>query len=130
MIVLWDKRESTANVPLDTWLVSSDTSLQTIGRSGNVNQTLGTVPKAQNNKTRNPLKFAGLPQTRQRISAVSRPKFTILSGHLEEVLIFNKFFRLSIDALAPTIYPDKFVRWCQNGDLLRPVFSASILSSY
>ena len=29
-------------------------------------------------KTRNPLKFAGVPQTRQRISAVSRPKFTIL----------------------------------------------------
>jgi len=32
-------------------------------------------------KTRNPLKFAGVPQTRQQISAVSRPKFTILSGH-------------------------------------------------
>jgi len=42
-------------------------------------------------KTRNPLKFAGVPQT-QQISAVSRPKFTILSGHVEEVLLFNKFF--------------------------------------
>jgi len=29
-------------------------------------------------KTRNPLKFAGVPQTRQQISAVSGPKFTIL----------------------------------------------------
>ena len=29
-------------------------------------------------KTQNPLKFAGVPQTRQLISAVSRPKFTIL----------------------------------------------------
>jgi len=29
-------------------------------------------------KTRNPLKFAAVPQTRQRISAVSWPKFTIL----------------------------------------------------
>jgi len=38
------------------------------------------------------LKFAGVPQTRQQISAVSRPKFTILSGHVEEVLLFNKFF--------------------------------------
>jgi len=28
--------------------------------------------------TRNPLKFAGVPQTRQQISAVSRPKFAIL----------------------------------------------------
>ena len=43
-------------------------------------------------KTRNPLKFAGVPQTRQQILAVSRPKFTILSGHVEEVLLFNKFF--------------------------------------
>ena len=30
-------------------------------------------------KTRNPLKFAGVPQTRQQISAVSKPKFTILT---------------------------------------------------
>jgi len=43
-------------------------------------------------KTRNPLKFAEVPQTRQQISAVSGPKFTILWGHVEEVLLFNKFF--------------------------------------
>jgi len=43
-------------------------------------------------KMQNPLKFAGVPQTRQRISAVSRSKFTILSPHVEEVLLFNKFF--------------------------------------
>jgi len=43
-------------------------------------------------KMRNPLKFAGVPQTRQQISAVSRPKFTTLSGHVEEVLMFSKFF--------------------------------------
>jgi len=40
----------------------------------------------------NPLKFAGVPQSRQQISAVSRPKFTILSRHVEEILLFNKFF--------------------------------------
>ena len=28
-------------------------------------------------KTRNPLKFAGVPQTNETISAASRPKFTI-----------------------------------------------------
>ena len=50
------------------------------------------VPCSNAAKTRNPLKFAGVPQTRQQISAVSRPKFTILSGHVEEVLLFNKFF--------------------------------------
>jgi len=50
------------------------------------------VPCSNTAKTRNPLKIAGVPQTRQQISAVSRPKFTILSGHVEEVLLFNKFF--------------------------------------
>jgi len=37
----------------------------------------------------------------------------------------TSFFRLSIHALAAKIQPDKVVRWCQNGDFLRPVFSAS-----
>jgi len=46
-------------------------------------------------KMRNPLKFAGVPQTRQRISAVSGPKFTILPGYVEEVLVFSKFFSTS-----------------------------------
>jgi len=50
------------------------------------------VPYSNGAKTRNPLKFVGVPQTRQRISAVSRLKFTILSGHVEEVLLLNKFF--------------------------------------
>jgi len=35
------------------------------------------------------------------------------------------FFRLSIHASAAKIQPDIVVRWCQNGDFLRPVFSAS-----
>ena len=35
------------------------------------------------------------------------------------------FFRLSIHASAAKIQPDKVVRLCQNGDFLRPVFSAS-----
>jgi len=66
-----------------------------------------------------------VPQTRQQISAVSRPKFTILWRHVEEVSLFNKFFRLSIHASAAKIQPDKVVLRCQNGDFLRPVFSAS-----
>jgi len=76
-----------------------------------------SVPCSNAAKMQNPLKFAGVPQTRQHISAISRPKFTILSGHVEEVLVFNKFFfRLSIHALAAKIQPDKVVWWCQNGD--------------
>jgi len=50
------------------------------------------VPCNNAAKTRKPLKFAGVPQTRQDISAVSRPKFTILSGHVEEVLLITSFF--------------------------------------
>ena len=50
------------------------------------------VPCSNAAKTRNPLKFAGVPQTRQQISAGSRPKFTILSAHVEDVLMFNSFF--------------------------------------
>jgi len=77
-------------------------------------------------KTRKPLKLEGMPQTRQQMSAVSSPKFTILWGHVEEVSMFNDFFfGLSMHASAAKIQPDKVVRWCQNGDFLPPVFSAS-----
>ena len=42
------------------------------------------------------------------------------------VSVFNEFFlRLSIRASAAKIQSDKGVRWCQNGDFLRPVFTAS-----
>jgi len=50
------------------------------------------VPCSNAAKTRNPLKLAGVPQTAEPISAVSGPKFTILWGHVEEVLLFNSFF--------------------------------------
>jgi len=55
------------------------------------------LPCSNAAKTRKPLKLAGVPQTTGPISAATRPKFTILSGHVEEILLFNKFFfRLSI----------------------------------
>jgi len=40
-------------------------------------------------KTRNPLKFAGMPQTGKPISAANGPNFTILGEHVEEMLLFN-----------------------------------------
>jgi len=43
-------------------------------------------------KTRNQLKFRVVPQTNETISAASGPNFTILCGHLENILLFNKFF--------------------------------------
>jgi len=49
------------------------------------------VPCSNAAKTRNRLNLQGCPKL-QQISAVSRPKFTILSGHVEEVLLFNNFF--------------------------------------
>ena len=50
------------------------------------------VPCSNAAKTRNPLKFAGVPETRQPISAVSGPKLTMLRGHVEDILLLNKFF--------------------------------------
>jgi len=50
------------------------------------------VPCSNAAKMQNPLKFAGVPQTHQQISAVSMPKFTILWGHVEDISLFNKFF--------------------------------------
>ena len=71
------------------------------------------------------MKFARVPQTPEPISAVSGPKFTILSGRVEEVLLLNEFlFRLSIHASVAKIWPGKVVRWCRDGDYLHPVFAA------
>jgi len=50
------------------------------------------MPCSNAAKSRNPLKFAGMPQTNETISAASGPKFTILCGHVEEILLLNKFF--------------------------------------
>jgi len=55
-------------------------------------------------KTRKQLKFGRVPQTNETISAASGPKFTILWGHLEDILLVNKFFfRLSIRSLVAKI---------------------------
>jgi len=48
-------------------------------------------------KMRNPLKFAGVPQTNETISAASVPKFTILCRHVKEILLLNKFFLRIVD---------------------------------
>jgi len=38
------------------------------------------------------LKLPGVPQTNETVSAASGPKFTILWGHVEEILLqLNKF---------------------------------------
>jgi len=81
-------------------------------------------------KMRNSLKVGGVSQTGKPISAVSGPKFAIFCRHVEEILLFNKFFFRIVDtALVEKIQPDRVVQWCPNGEFLaiflRPVFSAS-----
>ena len=62
------------------------------------------VPCSNAAKMRKQLKFGGVPQTNETISAASGPKFTILCGHMEDILLLNKFFfRLSICALVAKI---------------------------
>ena len=43
-------------------------------------------------KTRNPLKFARVPQTNELISAAISPKFTILLGHMGRYCCLTTFF--------------------------------------
>jgi len=50
------------------------------------------MPCSNAAKTRNLLKFAGVPQTTGSISAASRAKFTILWGHVKDILLLNNFF--------------------------------------
>jgi len=54
-------------------------------------------------KARNALKFARVPQTPEPISAVSEPTFAILRRHVEEILLCNRFFQLSVHALIAKI---------------------------
>jgi len=56
-----------------------------------------TVSCSNAAKARNPLKFAGVPQTNETISATSGSKFTISCGHVEEISLLNKFFFLIVD---------------------------------
>ena len=87
------------------------------------------MPCSNAAKTRKPLKVAGVPQTPETISAASRPKFTILWGHVEEILLLNNFFPivdicLSCEDIARQscgMVPG----WRFFASFLRPVFSAS-----
>jgi len=78
------------------------------------------VPCSNAAKTRNPVKCAGVPQTPEPISAVSGPKFTILWGHVEEILLLNEFF--------PIV--DIVVRWCPDGDLFASCISSELRAAH
>jgi len=50
------------------------------------------VPCSIAANTRNPLKLPWVPQTNEKFSAASGPKFTILCGHVGKILLLYKFF--------------------------------------
>jgi len=83
------------------------------------------VPCSNAAKTQKPLKFAGVPQLAKR----SQPLVGRSSPYYEDMWMryqcLTSFFRLSIHASAMKIQPNKVVRWCQSGNFLRPVFSAT-----
>jgi len=89
-----------------------------------------TVPCSNAAKMRYPLKFAGVSQTPEPISAISGPKFAILcSADVEDILLFNRFFpsvdtRLSCEDIAGQSC-SIVLRWRIFGYFLHPVFSAS-----
>ena len=87
------------------------------------------MPCSNTAKTRNPLKFAWVPQTRQQISASSGPKFAILWGHVGDILLLNKFFRIVDTCLSCEDIARQSCgmvrRWRFFASFLRPVFPAS-----
>ena len=83
------------------------------------------VPCSNAAKTRNLLKFAEVLQTRQQIPAVSGSKFTILRGHVEEVLLFKIFFLIVNTCLSCEDTARQNCAMVPKWRCLRPVFSAN-----
>jgi len=87
------------------------------------------MPCSNAAKTRKPLKVAGVPQTPETILAARGSKFTILWGHLEEILLLNKFFLIVYTYLSCEDIAGQncwmVPRWRFFSSFLRPVFSAS-----
>jgi len=77
------------------------------------------VPCSNAAKTRNPMKFAGLPQTRQRISAVSGSKFTSGGQVFSFVWYMPSLWRYNRTKLYDGAQMSIFASF------LHPVFSAS-----
>ena len=81
------------------------------------------VPCSNAAKTRNPLKFAGVPQTTGPVSVASGLKFNILWEQVEKVLLLNSFSDCRY-VYSPTKLCDG-VQMAIFDDFLRPVFAAS-----
>jgi len=75
-----------------------------------------SVPCSNAAKTRNPLKFAGVPQTPKPIlSAIVGRSSPYCGNMLRRYCCLTIFFRLSIRALVANTLQDRVVRWCRDG---------------
>ena len=87
------------------------------------------VPCSNAAKMRNPLKLPGVPQTNETISAASGPKFTILWGHVKEIVLLNKFLSIVDTCLScEDIVREScgmVPRWRFLATFLGPAFAAS-----
>ena len=92
------------------------------------------LPCSNAAKSRKPLKLAGVPQTGKPISAASGPKFNILWGHLEDILLLNKFFPIVDTCLSCEDIGRQSCmmarRWWLFGDFLRPAFPVSCVQHF
>ena len=76
------------------------------------------VPCSDAAKTRNPLKFAGVPQTTRPTAAASGPKFTILWERVEEILLLNRFFPIVDTCLSCEDIAREICEMVPDGDFL------------
>ena len=87
------------------------------------------VPCSNAAKTRNMLKLPGVRQTNKTISAANGPKFTILWGHVQEILLLNKFFPIVDTCLSCEDIARQSCgmvpRWRFLATFLGPAFAAS-----
>jgi len=70
------------------------------------------VPCSNSAKTRNPLKSAWVPQTRQQSSALVGRSSPYYEDMWRKYRCLTSFFRLSIHALAAKIQPNKMAIFC------------------
>ena len=89
------------------------------------------MPCSSAAQTRNPLKFAGVPQTTGSISVASRPKFTIFGDIWRTYCCLTSFFPIVDTCLSCEDIARQSCamtpRWRFFASFLRPVFSASRL---
>jgi len=90
-----------------------------------------TVSCSNAAKMRNPLKFAGVPQNPEPISAASGLKFVILWGHVQDILLFKKFFFLIVDTcLSCEGTARQIVQWWRDGNFCVLYFQQAASSTF